>query len=148
MSLQKKCLTASAIAHGLVVLLVLVGSAFIPQKPKIEGLQFEIVDIPLEALVEEPNVISGNPTAGRPQPRMPDPIPPQQVTPPPQPIVKPEPQVKPPDPIRETPKPVEPQKIPESNPFDLSKAKTIKDTPKPDKPEPAFDLSQARKAND
>jgi periplasmic protein TonB len=152
MTLQKKCLTASAIAHGLLVLLVFVGSAFIPQKPKIEGPVFEIVDIPLDALVEEPNVISGNPNAGRPPAtaplRQPEAIQPQVVTPPPQPIVKPEPQ-KLPEPVKDTPRPVEPQKItrpePESNPFDISKAKTIKASPKPEKTEPSFDLSQAKK---
>ena len=144
MSLHKKCLTASAIAPGLALLLVLVGSAFVPQKPKIDGPEFEIVNIPFDALVEEPNVISGNPNAGRPAEIPPvKPLDPQ-VTPPPQPIIKPQPQ------IRETPKPVEPQKTPQSdpepNPFDLSKAKTIKAPVKPpEKTEPSFDLSQAKK---
>src|SRR5690349_17300279 len=133
MSLQKKCLTASAIAHGLMVLLVLVGSAFIPQKPKIEGPEFEIINIPLDALVEEPNVISGNPNAGRPEDIPPakqlEPIQLPRSTPAPQPTV-PTPLTKPPEAIKEVPKqtepPPEPQKSarpdPEPNPFDLSKA--------------------------
>ena len=144
MSLQKKCLTASAITHGLALLLVFVGSAFIPQKPKIDGPEFEIVNIPFEALVEEPNVISGNPSASRPAETPPtkQPIQPQVVTPSPQPVVKP------PEPVKQTPKPIEPQKItpdPEQNPFDFSKAKTIKAPVKPEKPEPSFNLSEAKK---
>ncbi len=157
MSLQKKCLTASAVVHGLMVLLVFVGSAFIPQPPKPPGTEFEIVNIPLDALVEEPNVISGNPEAGRPPeiaPALPPAQPvqtpqtlPQTVTPPPQPQPDPPQQPKQvetrPDPVKTPPKP---ENNPEPNPFDISKAKVIKNTPKqPDNPQQNFDLNKARK---
>lgn len=150
MSLQKKCLTASAIVHGLMLALVFVGSAFIPPKPKIDGPEFEIVNIPFDALVEEPNVLSGNPNAGRPpetQPaRQPDPVSQPPPTPA-QPIVKPEPAK--PEPIKETPQPAVPVKTPkpdpEPNPFDLSKAKQVKETPKPEKTESQFNLNSAKK---
>ena len=153
MSLQKKCLTASAVVHGLMLMLVFVGSAFIPQKPKIDGPEFIIVDI-TDALVEEPNVISGgNPSAGRPQERppakQPDPL---SLPPPVTPArpVKPEP-VKP-EPRKETPQPpVEPLKTPkpdpEPNPFELKNAKPLKNPPKPETTESPFKqlLSSAKK---
>jgi TonB family protein len=155
MSLQKKCLTASAVVHGLMFMLVFVGSAFIPQKPKIDLPTFEIVNIPAE-LVEEPNIISGNPNAGRPPDtapvKQPDPVSLPAVTPP-QPIIKPEPPK--PEPVKpeatKTPQtPVEPPKPkpdPEPNPFELKNAKPLKTPPKPEEAESPFKklLSSAKK---
>lgn len=160
MSLQKKCLTASAVTHGLLLVLVFIGSAFIPQKPKIEGPEFELVDIP-EMLVAEPNVVSGgDPNAGRPQPPV-QPQPPAPVTPvPEQPKPKINPQQIPVEPPKEAPKPKEikpepvkplepkpePRKTLDPDAFDFNKTKTItKAEPKTVKPETAFDLNKAKK---
>lgn len=151
MSLQKKCLTASAVVHGLLLMLVVVGSAFIPQKPTINGPEFEIVNIP-DVLVEDPNVLSGNSAAGRPQetpqtkPQAPVSQPPP-VTPAP-PIVKPEPlksetsKVMPQPPVEQ---PKTPKPDPEENPFDFKTAKTFKNPPKPEKTESPFKLNEATK---
>lgn len=154
MSLQRKCLTASAVTHGLLLLLVFIGSAFVPQqKPPIDGPEFELVNIPLD-LVEEPNVMSGNPNAGQPESapaqKPPSLIPPQPVVPKPEvpvkqpdPIKKPEPK---PEPEKVTKQPVKPAPDPEA--FDLTKAKTIKTPLKPEKvekPDAKFDFSQAKR---
>lgn len=157
MSLQKKCLTASAVTHGLLVVLVFIGSAFIPQKPKIEGPEFELVDIP-ENLVAEPNVVSGgDPNAGQPQtkPVVPQPapqLPPvQPVKPKVEPQKQPEPEpAKPKQPAPEAVKPVEPKVEPrktlDPDAFDLNKVKVITGPePKPAvKPQRKFDLGKSK----
>lgn len=155
MSLQKKCLTASAVTHGLLLLLVFVGSAFIPQKPVIQGPEFILVDIPDE-LVAAPNVMSGgDPNAGSPQAQ-------PQVVPEPQPVSVPQiPQPEPPQPTpealpkvpepvkepvkpKETPREPEVKKTVDPEAFDLSKAKTISKEPaKPARPEKDFNLAKA-----
>jgi TonB family protein len=150
MSLQRKCLTASAVTHGLLLLLVFVGSAFIPQKPKMEGPVFELVDIP-DNLVAEANIVSGgDPNAGRPQAQTP-PVQQQQTPPvaaPPQQPVKPP--VQPPQnrvepPVEKIPEPkVEARKTIDPEAFDLSKAKSLtREPPKTPKPDPGFDLAKA-----
>ena len=96
MSVQKKCLTASAITHGLLVVLFFVGSAFAPQRPKPEPLMtpFELVNIPLD-LVEEPNVVRGN-AGGNPPPAVTrEKLPPLTPKADPPPVKPPEQQVKP-----------------------------------------------------
>jgi TonB family protein len=158
MSLQKKCLTASAITHGLLVLLVLVGSAFIPHKPpKIEGPEFELFTLPDEVTAEPNQFGGGNPNVTeRPAPApQPVPVPASKTLTPPAAI--PEPQPKPAEPVPEVRRepPPEPQRIEkpepraeEPNPFDLSKVKTIKkpaDTASARPNNPAFDLSSAKK---
>jgi colicin import membrane protein len=55
--LTKKCLGASAVTHGFLLLLVILGAAFIPTKPKIEPPAFELV--PLNAMLIEDNLIGG-----------------------------------------------------------------------------------------
>lgn len=150
MSLQKKCFTASAITHGLLLLLVFIGSAFIPQKPQIKGPEFEIFTLPPDfELVAENNVFSGGSrdAAGGPKEK---PIEkPQPVSPPPQP--KPEPQkveVPPIKPVEAKPEPVKqvetPKPKPEPDNFDFSKPKVVK--PEPKKPEPTKfqDFSKAK----
>ncbi len=147
MSVQKKCLTASAITHGLLVVLFFVGSAFAPQKPKPEPLMtpFELVNIPLD-LVEEPNVIRGGGGA-RPPVAPPEKLPPLIQTPEPPAVKQPEPPVKQPEQPKQEPVKVEPVKptprVPES--FDLNKAKTVKSNDKPEKEAPRFNLKEAEK---
>ena len=150
MSLQKKCFTASAIFHGLLLVLVFVGSAFIPPQPTPSSLQFEIVAVP-DALLEEPNVISGNPSAGSPEPVTQVQAPPVVQTPPPQPAVQQTPPPQPePEAVREQPMTREPESKPdntEENPFDLTKAKAIKNTPRQEKPnnnDARFDSTKAK----
>lgn len=161
MSLQKKCLTASAITHGLLLLLVFVGSAFIPQKPKLDGPEFEIFELPSDfELVAEDNVFSGgNPNARKgdgfptPQPVQPQQLPPP-ATPPQQtpktedkPIVKP-PEIKPepvkqPDPSK-VKQPVAETKKPklDADDFKIPDKKTAKQEPKKAEPkkDESFDL--------
>ena len=145
MSLQKKCLTASAVTHGLVLLLFFVGSAFIPQKPKpIDGQEFQIFTLPPDfELVAQDNVFSGGSpdAAGGPKPQ-PQPQKKQEQPPAPAPEKpKPEPQktetvVKPPEPKPEPVKKEVVKKEPDPEAFDFSKlvTKTVKIEPK--KPEP------------
>jgi TonB family protein len=148
MSVQKKCLTASAITHGLLVVLFFVGSAFAPQRPKPEPQMtpFELVNIPLN-LVEEPNVVrgnaGGNPPAVVPREKLPPLM--QKADPPP---VKPvEPPVKPVEQPKQEPikaEPVKPQPRPAET-FDLKNAKPFKTADKPKEEEPKFDLGAAKK---
>src|SRR4051812_6004136 len=146
--LKGKCLVASEFSPGLLLVLVFVGSAFIPAKPKENFVPIDLVDINA-MVVDEPNVVGGGkPNASlppastpktQPQPRIPQPTPPA-------PIPKQEPK---PEPI----KPKEPtaaEKIPEVKPetkrqidpesFNLDKIKE-----KPVKTPPNFDLSKAEK---
>lgn len=155
--LQNKCLIASAFTHGLLLLLVVVGSAFISRKPKVEPASFELIAIPA-MLVDEPNVVGGgNPNATpapqTPAPATPAPEPPQtRVEPPPEtkpPETKP-PEIKPPEQVREPvkqppPEPVKPEvrpKDPDAFNFNrvIQKAK-----PAPEKKPSSFDLSEAKK---
>ena len=148
MSVQKKCLTASAITHGLLVVLFFVGSAFAPQKPKPEPQMtpFELVNIPLN-LVEEPNVVRGN-AGGNPPPAVPrEKLPPliQKTDPPP---VKPAEQpIKPVDQPKQEAVKVEPVKPAPRTPevFDLSKPKVIKAPEQPEKVEARFNLKAAER---
>lgn len=152
MSLQKKCLTASAITHGLLVVLVFVGSAFIPHKPVLEGPEFEIFTLPQDFdLVAQDNVFSGgDPNARKgsgvqqvPQPQPPPPQPKQEqpkqevpVVKPPEPKVEPKVEQKQPEKIEVKPK-VDPDA------FNLDKAITKKAETK--KPEPKIDFKTIQK---
>ena len=158
MSLQRKCFTASAVAHGLVILLVLVGSAFIPQKPVIEGPSFELFTLP-EELIDDPNRVSGgNPLVT--EPPAPAPVVQQPVVQQPlQPVRIPEPDPPKPEPVKPQPREPAPQperverpepKVEEPDPFDFSKVRKVtpKNTPKPaetSKPDNSFDLSKVEK---
>jgi len=159
--LQRKCLVASAFTHGLLLLLIFIGSAFISKKPTIETPAFELIDIP-KNLVDDPNVLGGgNPNVtAMPLPRPPPqtPVTQQETTPPPQ---EPKPAPKPVEPVKEAvrepvkPAPAEPIKQPEPKPepknkqpdpdsFDLSKA-VKKTQPKPEKEPSNFDFTKASK---
>src|SRR5688572_6720485 len=148
MSVQKKCLTASAITHGLLVVLFFVGSAFAPQKPKPEPQMtpFELVNIPLN-LVEEPNVVRGS-ASGNPPPAVTrDKLPPLLPKTDPAPVKPPEQPVKPAEQPKQEPVKLEPVKpLPRSpETFDITKAKTIKATDKPKEEPPKFNLKEATK---
>jgi TonB family protein len=150
MSLQRKCLTASAITHGLVLVLFFVGSAFVPHKPKpLAGPEFQIFTLPPDfELVAQDNVFSGgNPDAAGgpkpqplpqqpkkqetpapiPQPEKPKPVPPAKVEPPPVKSVEPKP-----EPIKKEAV----EKKPDPEAFDFSKlaTKTVKLEPKKAEP--------------
>ena len=135
MSVQKKCLTASAITHGLLVLLFFVGSAFVPSKRKPLSPEFEIFELPKDFdLVAEDNVFSGgNPNAkkgtGLPAPDPKPIIPPQ---PKPEPQKQEVPDVKPPEPKPEPAKQPDPVKTPEPQ-------KQEKIEPPAEKPKPVID---------
>jgi len=145
MSLQKKCLTASAVTHGLLLLLVFVGSAFIPQKPILSGPEFILVDIPDE-LVAEPNIMSGgDPNAGSPQVQ-PQPVAPVAISEPEPPKPEPPPKVEPvkPEPEKAPEPKVEKRPIIDPDAFDISKAKVIKnEEAKPAAPEKKYDFAKA-----
>ena len=132
MSLQKKCFTASAITHGLLLLIVFVGSAFIPQKPQIKGPEFEIFSLPPDFELipdDQPPTGGSRDAAGGPKIKPQADIP-QPVTPPPQPKVEAPkvevPIAKPPEP---KPEPIKQPDLPKpkSDPenFDFTKAKKI-----------------------
>jgi TonB family protein len=55
--LTKKCLGASAVTHGFLLLLVILGAAFIRTKPKFEPPAFELV--PLDAMLIDDNLVGG-----------------------------------------------------------------------------------------
>lgn len=162
MSLQKKCLTASAITHGLLLLLVIVGSAFIPQKPKLDGPEFEIFELPSDfELVAEDNVFSGGnpdarkgdgfptpPTVQPQQPSQPPATPPQQA-----PKNENKPIVKPPETKAEPVKQPDPPKVKQpvaetkkskldADDFKIPDKKTAKQEPKKVEPkkDESFDL--------
>ncbi|HTG44297.1 MAG TPA: hypothetical protein VK633_07165, partial [Verrucomicrobiae bacterium] len=161
--LQNKCLIASAFTHGLLLLLVVVGSAFVTRKPRVETTSFELLALP-EMTVDEPNVVGGgNPNAKTP-PQAPA-LPPEAAAPPKSEAIKPEPkpEVKPPEPVKETkvepevirepvkpaePKPEPKSKQPDPDSFDFNKAiqkKPKPAQPAPEKPAASFDFGKAQK---
>lgn len=74
--LTKKCLAVSAISHGLLLLIVFVGSAFVPPRPKSEAPAFELIPIGAQ-LVNEDILTGGNPNAAppaRPSQAIPEPV--------------------------------------------------------------------------
>lgn len=110
--LTKKCLVGSAMMHGLLLVLVIVGSAFVPRKETPRIPTFDLV--PLNAmLVNEELVGGGNPNAvpneqqagqpqlpqpqpeAKPEPTPPAPQPEQKVEPKPEPKVESKPEIKP-----------------------------------------------------
>jgi TonB family protein len=154
--LHKKCLVGSAFAHGLLLILVIVGSAFLPSKPQENFIPIDLIDLNA-TLVDEPNVVGGgNPDAAlppatapkvQPQPPAPQPSPPAQPTskpePKPEPIKEKESPHKEPAPVEKTPEPKPEKKFQlDPNSFKIFD-KTTKE--KPAKPEPSFDFSKAQK---
>lgn len=168
--LQTKCLAASAVSHGMLLVLVVVGSAFVPQKPVEEAPPFEHVD--LSALLVEDDLAGGGgnpnvrqmpavppqqpviqqpvaqplpqPSRPAPQPQQPEPVKEQEVKPPPR-RPDPEPRREPVKPERsqpeEKPEKAESPKY-DNDRFNLKNKTTVK--PK-EKPKPVFDLGSATK---
>lgn len=141
MSLQKKCLTASAITHGLLLLLVFVGSAFIPPKPKPPEVEIQLFDIITDDfhLVAEDGVMSGgNPDArkGNPTPQ-PAPQQPAPTPQPQQPKTQNIPVAQPPEPKPE--QKVEPVKQPEK-----AKDQVVQEKPKPKIDPDDFKISEKK----
>jgi TonB family protein len=94
--LHKKCLLASGMMHGVLFLVLIIGSAFIMTRPKEELAPFEMFRLPRDfKVVDEMMVGGGNPEAA---PR-------------PQPVVQPTPP--PPQPPQPRPEPLKPEKSPE-----------------------------------
>lgn len=115
MTLSKKCLVASAVTHGLLLVLVVIGSAFIPAKPKEEVISIEMLD-PNTILVDEPNVYSGGNPNAVPPPQSAQPQAPQPAAQP-APVKQPEPaKIEPKIEPKPEPKPVEPVKEPIKEP--------------------------------
>jgi protein TonB len=162
--LQRKCFIGSVLFHGLLLVLVVVGSAFIPKSPPPPPPAFELFDAQA-ILVDQPNIVSGgNPNATAPPIAAPPTVAPaaQAVTAPPEQV---KPPTKLPDPPKDTakqpekkaqpePEPVRSEKLkkPDLDTFDLSKALTKTPQIKNDKTEKtdkdkasAFDLSKAEK---
>ncbi len=163
--LQRKCLIGSVLLHGLLLVLVVVGSAFIPKNtPPPPPPAFEVFDAQ-SILVDQPNIVSG----GNPNVTAPPIAAPPIIAPVPQPTAPPVEEAKPPtklpDPSREDskkpekksqpePEPIKPErsKKPDPNAFDLDKAITKTPQTKNDKTDKAekdkstaFDLSKAER---
>lgn len=136
--LQKKCLMASLFTHGTLLLVMLIGSAFITPQPKQIQPTIELVEIP-DILIDENFAGGGNPAPAQPPPQQPVVQPPPVVekTPPPQPkaeVKVPEPQPKPQVIKEPAPKPVE---KPKPKPVEIKvntkavKMEVAANTPKP-----------------
>jgi protein TonB len=122
-ALQKKCLAASAFAHGMLVVVVFVGSAFILPKAPPESPTLELVSVP-DLLVDEEVAGGGNPNASPPPAA---PVQPPVATP------APEPQVQPAETVQPAPAPVEAPKTPVREPDpEPEKVELPKPEPKPD----------------
>lgn len=141
--LQKKCLVGSAMTHGLLVALVVVGSAFVAPKTREEIPVFELLALP-DKVVDEMVAGGGEPDAVLPQAPVQLPVvQPEPVTP--QPPVVPAPQPTPPvfkpaEPQSSTPEPVKPE-IPKPDDPKLD----LKEKPKPDKPQVKVNLQASKR---
>ncbi len=111
--LQKKCVVASASLHGLLLVTLIFGTAFLSRDKKMIDIG-PVIDI-VNAIPTDRMVNTGGDPNGNPKPPAPAPAPPIQQTPPPAAKVEPEPpkpqpkppevkQVKKPEPIPEVPK--------------------------------------------
>jgi TonB family protein len=150
--LQRNCLVASAFLHGLLLVVVIVGSAFVSHKPPEPAPAFEVFDAGA-VLVNEMNVVTGgNPAAVTP-PRPAPPVTPQEQQ---KPVIEePKPPAKTPEIPREQPKPepVRPEPIkpepkskpPDPDPFNWEKTITKTPQPKPEKPPTKFEFGNAVK---
>src|SRR5690349_1552072 len=114
--LQKKCVIASASLHGLLLVTLIFGTAFLSSDKKLKdmGPVIDIVNaIPTDRMVNTGGNPNGNPTPPAPSPTPPQPI---QQTPPPQVKAQPEP-------VKPQPKPPEVKQV-------TKKAEPIPDVPK------------------
>lgn len=132
---QKKCLIASLFTHGVMLLAVIVGSAFVSPEPEVIQPTIELVDIP-DMLIDENFVGGGSPAAAaapvRPPAVAPPPVQPVEQRPPP--VREPEPAPVP-EPVaaKEDPKPIiepKPEK-PKPRPKPVKKPPVKAPAPKP-----------------
>lgn len=130
---QKKCLIVSLGIHLSLVVLLIVGPAFLPSEPKLDASQI-LTFIP--TVTTDDHVSGGGSPTAPPPPRAPEPQPPQPETPPPQPVTPP-PQPQP----RPEPRPIEPVKQPEPEPPKIER-------PSPDAFEPVKRHKHVIEVND
>ncbi len=149
--MEKKCLLASTVMHGSLVLLLVFGSAFLssaPKKqefPRLRVVPHTLVDdalaggggnpnIPMTDDVQQGDTMTPQPPAAAPAPTPPTPQPPVMQTPPPAPTPTPTKQVvKKPDvkPAPTKPEPVKIAKPVKPDPKATEKAPDLKDLLKP-----------------
>lgn len=151
-SLQKKCFIASVAMHGLLLVSLLVSSAFFSRQrdvvdPVIDFVPTRIVeDLLNRGSAQELTQTSPVPQPPAPQavqPPTPAPTPPQ---PKPEPVRQPEPKPEPKPVVKETPKP-EPKPVAKVEPKPAPPKPTPAPAPKPEpvaKPKPAIDFSAAK----
>jgi TonB family protein len=127
---QKKCLIASLATHGFLLLMLIVGPAFVTSKPLSNDLP--LLDVIPATLVDEMISSGGTPAPVTPKPASPAPTPAPPVA---APAVQPEPvQPAPPKPEVKTAKPPknEPEDQEESQPEPEPVKNVVKNTPDPD----------------
>lgn len=135
----RKCLIASAVTHGLLLVMLFVGSAFIPNHRPPEPIAITLIEIP-DFLIDEPNMVGGgNPRAGIPEPQ--PQAPPAQATPA-TPVNQPLPEPEPPKPQPQAAPQVRQPVLPEPR-FNFSETK--RPAERPPRTQPAFDFSKARR---
>lgn len=110
---QKKCLIVSLGIHLSLVVLLIVGPAFLPSEPNLGST--EVLTL-IPTVTTDAKVSGGGDPKAPPPARAPEPQPPQPETPPPQPVT-PQPQPQP----RSEPKPIEPVKQPTPEPPKIEK---------------------------
>lgn len=161
--LQKKCFVASAAMHGLALVALVVGSAFVSHKPEKESVALMEL-IPLDQLklvdekvpIPEAPIAKGTPDAKEeatkmelPQPKPPEPVPePPKKQPEVEPEKKVEPKPEPPKPEPAKPKPVTTKKAPDLPPVKENKVAATENqlqrapdtTKKPDVKKPKHEI--------
>ena len=126
--LHRKCLIASTAVHGLLLLVLLVGAAFLDRRPE-PPLDLTLLDVIPDKVVDALISGGGNPAA---QPAPPPQPPVQQIVPRPVKTPKPEPLRPEPEP-KPQPKPDNPPKEPD--------VKVANPTPAPPKPKPQITVN-------
>lgn len=147
--LQKKCIIASAAFHISLLILVLIGPAFLSSKDPVNDMP--ILDFIPSRLIDAAHMGGGNPAARPPQPAPPQPTPPppQPAPPvrtpePPKPVVKPEP----PKPVAKDPEPVRTPPKPQINTQLVTRNTETKPPPKPQPDTRAQERAEAQRAAD
>ncbi len=129
---QKKCLIASALLHGLLMVVLVSGTAFFNSKEKISDSPHIIEIIPANAVITDNPTRGGGSPAPAPIAVAPE-VKPAEITPPkptppaPKPEPEPEPEPEPPKPVVEapTPKPIEPKETVSEIPIPKKPKKTL-----------------------
>jgi TonB family protein len=144
--LHKKCIIVSAAFHLSLLILVLVGPAFLSAKNPVNDMP--ILDFIPSKLIDAAHMGGGNPNARPPQPTpqppRPQPTPPAPRPEPPKPVVKP---VEPPKPVAKDP--VEPvRKKPEISKTLVTRTPETKPATRPQPDTRTQELAEARRAAD